>query len=153
MYKDKDKQREANRQAKAKQRVKAQHEANSAMCKRLNQGMTKGMTNQGMTARNGAGIVIPCSNKRGKDIKVFADLPLDVQATINHMSKDSVGRIDTTEHAKRTAAAIKYQHIFPDRYDNRSPLTDAELVVVTGKPGDADYNGICTEEWRQARGR
>lgn len=24
--------------------------------------------------------------------------------------------------------------------------------VVIGKPGDADYNGICTKEWRAERG-
>ena len=35
----------------------------------------------------------------------------------------------------------------------RSMLTMAMLHSVTGKPGDADYNGICTDEWRAERGR
>ena len=48
--------------------------------------------------------------KRGKDIKCFGDLPPDVQATINRVSESN------EEKAKRTAAAIKYQHLFPERY-------------------------------------
>ena len=48
--------------------------------------------------------------KRGKDIKAFADLPPDVQATINRVSQSN------EEKQKRTAAAIKYQHLFPDRF-------------------------------------
>ena len=53
--------------------------------------------------------------KRGKDIKVFADLPPDVQQTINRMSTAD-GKIDQTVKANRTAIAIHYQHLFPDRY-------------------------------------
>lgn len=135
MYKDKDKQREANREASQRRRDK---------------GMTKQMSNEGMTARNGTLNVIP-SSKRGKDIKCFADLPPDVQDTISLMSQRD-GKIDKDEKAKRTLAAIKYQHLFPDRYE---PVSLAERVglCVTGKPGDSDYNGICTEEWRAERGR
>ena len=48
--------------------------------------------------------------KRGKDIKTFADLPPDVQATINRISQSN------EEKQKRTKAAIKYQHLFPDRF-------------------------------------
>ena len=50
--------------------------------------------------------------KRGKDIKCFDDLPPDVQATINRVSESN------EEKAKRTAAAIKYQHLFPNRYNS-----------------------------------
>ena len=46
-------------------------------------------------------------SKRGKDIKCFEDLPLDVQATINRISGSN------EEKAKRTAIAINYQHLFP----------------------------------------
>ena len=52
----------------------------------------------------------PSTAKRGFDIKCFGDLPLDVQATINRVSESN------EEKAKRTAAAIKYQHLFPERY-------------------------------------
>ena len=53
--------------------------------------------------------------KRGKDIKVFADLPPDVQQTIDIMSVVE-GKIDQTIKANRTAIAIHYQHTFPERY-------------------------------------
>lgn len=55
-------------------------------------------------------IALPSKPKRGKDIKVFEDLPPDVQATINRLSESN------EEKAKRTQVAIKYQHLFPDRY-------------------------------------
>ena len=48
--------------------------------------------------------------KRGKDIKCFEDLPTDVQVSIDVMSMVD-GKPDKEEHAKRTAAAIRYQHI------------------------------------------
>ena len=95
VYKDKDKQREANRQASQRQRDK--------------KGMTKGVTERSMTSIPTSHPVIP---KRGLDIKVFEDLPPDVQATINRVSESN------EEKAKRTAAAIKYQHLFPDRYNS-----------------------------------
>ena len=85
------------------------------------------------------------STKRGKDIKCFADLPEDVQLTIQRMSS---GKED---YKKRVAAAIKYQHLFPDKYENQSTVLLGAVVI--GKPGDADYNGVCTPEWRAERGR
>jgi len=48
--------------------------------------------------------------KRGLDIKTFADLPPDVQATINRLSHTN------EEKQKRTQIAIKYQQLFPNRY-------------------------------------
>jgi len=56
--------------------------------------------------------------KRGKDIKVFEDLPLDVQQTIDRMSTVD-GKIDQAIKANRTAIAIHYQHIFPDRFESK----------------------------------
>jgi len=50
------------------------------------------------------------NEKRGKDIKCFADLPPDVQATINRISESN------EEKKKWTKIAIKHQHLFPDRY-------------------------------------
>ena len=95
VYKDKDKQREANRRASQRQRDK--------------KGMTDDCAKIGIVIPDHPVPVIP---KRGKDIKVFEDLPPDVQATINRVSESN------EEKAKRTAAAIKYQHLFPDRYNS-----------------------------------
>ena len=138
-YKDKDKQREAQRDWVRQKRA------------------TKGSTEQGSTEGSipikvMAEVDAACGDKlghglkRGLAIKCFADLPMDVKQTIIKMSDG-----DKDEKAKRTVAAIRYQHLFPDRYDNRG--MPAELIAVTGKPGDADYNGICTPEWRAERGR
>lgn len=173
-YKDKNKQREANRRASKRYR----RGPGRVGCL---QDKTKGMTNEGMmppdldirpgydeakqgiTDRPPSGItqgvtVIPDldiragfdeakiqgSTKRGKDIKCFADLPPDVQITIQMVS-------DTDEELeKRTAAAIRYQHLFPNRYHSTTTVCSG---VVTGKPGDADYNGVCMPEWRAERGR
>ena len=98
MFKDPDKQKEANRQAKRRQRAKDNEP-------------------QGMTL---ATRVIPKTDirvipKRGKDIKCFGDLPPDVQQTIDKMSTVD-GKIDQTIKANRTAIAVNYQHLFPDRY-------------------------------------
>ena len=95
MYKDKDKQREANRAAKARQRAM--------------QGMTEGRHN---VIPDVIPDVIPlqAGPRRGKDITKFEHLPPDVQATIDRIS------MDEQEHNRRTAIAIDYQHKQPDRY-------------------------------------
>ena len=122
MYKDKDKDRQrASRNVFTKLAVKGvtEHE--------------KGMTNQGMTVSGSSTCVIPCDTRlkvipedtpivilceagseRGKDIKVFEDLPPDVQQTIDIMSVVD-GKIDKTIKVNRTAIAVHYQHLFPDR--------------------------------------
>jgi len=86
-YKDKDKQREANRIAQAKFKA-------------------KGLTGQGITEMGIIGRVLPA--KRGKDIKCFEDLPPDVQQSIEREPED--------QRPRRTAGAIYYQHLFPNRY-------------------------------------
>jgi len=53
--------------------------------------------------------------KRGVDIKTFEDLPPDVQRTIEAMSQHADNKAE--DKAKRTARAIAYQHLFPDRYE------------------------------------
>lgn len=98
MYKNKDKQREANRLAKRAQRARDNEP-------------------QGMTWADN---IIPKTDirvipKRGLDIKCFEDLPSDVQQTIGIMSVVE-GVIDQTIKANRTAIAINYQHLYPDRY-------------------------------------
>ena len=169
MYKDKNKQREANRKAQAK--FKAKGITKQGITK---QGITKqGITKQGITVIPKGASVIPCdtrlkvipkdapvvilceaepertaqgnirvskpgdddyipqcettrafiedrpkrpeTGKRGKDIKSFTDLPLDVQQTIDKLSTVD-GKIDKTVKANRTAIAVNYQHLFPERY-------------------------------------
>ena len=111
-YKDKDKQREANaeRQRRYKEKQKA-------------------LLNEGVTGKalpdDVIGVLIPAGKpaelirqpKRGKDIKTFADLPPDVQQTIDSLSMVD-GRICQRVKANRTAIAINYQHLFPDRYNS-----------------------------------
>ena len=111
MYKDKDKQREANRQASQRQRDK--------------KGMTDDCAKAGivipdhpvpvipaepevMVEIDNDGNITPISQpKRGKDIKTFNDLPPDVQQAIRRLSQ-------TNEEFKiRTSIAIKYQHLIP----------------------------------------
>lgn len=65
-------------------------------------------------SRGGHKLVAPIP-KRGKGIKCFADLPLDVQQSIDRMSMVD-GKIDQTIKANRTAIAVHYQHLFPSRY-------------------------------------
>lgn len=48
--------------------------------------------------------------ERGLDIKCFEDLPLDVQETIKAVSQSN------EEFQRRTGIAIRYQHLFPDKY-------------------------------------
>lgn len=136
MYKDPDKQREANRlqmrRARAKGNTKQDSVNGNTVCPRVtDQEFTRLLAvDAGRTiikvSKPGVPDYFPqCETtkafvegrpkdasraKRGKDIKCFADLPLDVQATIRRLS-------DTNEEfEKRTAIAIRYQHLFPDRY-------------------------------------
>lgn len=146
MYKDPDKQREADRARQQRRRdvIKAKGVTNTG---RDGQGVTR----TAETVNPSYSVTLnPVKPKRGKDIKCFEDLPPDVQQTIDRLSVVD-GKIDKTIKAKRTAAAIRYQHLFPHRYE---PNHFVEVNnKVTGKPGDEDYNGICTPEWGVKRGR
>ena len=98
MYKDKDKQREANKQAKARQRAM--------------QGMTEGRHNVIPDV-----IPLQAGPRRGKDITKFEHLPPDVQATIHRLSSRNTDvHAMNEEHNRRTAIAIDYQHKQLDRY-------------------------------------
>lgn len=119
MFKDPDKQREANRQAARRARIKRR--TTTDLTPLVVQGMTnEGMTPQGMThydaaynySHNPVSLVKP---KRGLAIKCFVALPVDVQETIGKMVVVN-GKIDQVMWAKRTAIAVNYQHLFPDRY-------------------------------------
>ena len=171
MYKDKDKQREANRRAQAKFKAK---------------GITEGITNQGITDTKDEGITETVDRltgglsledarkimmeregmtseqldkatddltkrskpKRGKDIKRFADLSPDVQDTINRLSDNE------QEHKRRTAIAIDYQHKHPDRYYPTGAVFTGSMTVMERlfyRPGQRNFvslpgracHGVC----------
>ncbi len=74
--------------------------------------------------------------KRGKDIKCFADLPPDVQRTIDKMSTTD-GRLDKEDKAKRTARAIHYQGLFPDSWYSKSLEAQEEKPLCEKtRPGE-----------------
>lgn len=90
----------------------------------------------------------PETFKRGKDIKCFEDLPPDVQAAINRISESN------EEKQKRTAAAIKYQHLFPDQYHGtqlgRTHPPGAVIYIdgppPIGQPLEKAKTGITAQE-------
>ena len=153
MYKDKDKQREANRerQRRYKARQKALPEE-GVTDKALPNSEPKTIEEahrvlQGINYAQPAPpptTPYPSNPKRGLGIKCFEDLPADVQATINRLSESN------EEKAKRTAAAIKYQHLFPGSYEPNSGQDFTRLMAQAGpghvrvsKPGDEDYQPQC----------
>ena len=119
MYKDKDKQREANRVAQARFKAK---------------GITEGITNQGITLTSpvipeqpllhkavapkkyALHIIPKPTPRRGKDITNFEHLPPDVQGTIIRLTTNQDGTVDEQARTNRTAIAIDYQHKQPDKY-------------------------------------
>lgn len=156
MYKDKDKQREADRERQKRRRdvIKSKGVTNQGVTQgvTLVPGPTEGIVDVWQGAMDEQAATEKWAEekpKRGKDIKCFADLPPDVQMTIDLMSVVD-GKIDRTTKVNRTAVAINYQHMFPDRYYPQDAVISSPVCV--GKPGDADYNGVCTDEWRAERG-
>ena len=164
MYKDKDRQREANRMAKMRQRAKEGMTYTETMeaevIPKTNIPVIPERTAQGniRVSKPGDDDYVPqCETtrafiedrpktetaKRGKDIKVFADLPPDVQRTIDKMSTTD-GRLDKADKAKRTARAIHYQGLFPDGWYSRSPETTAQEkkhLCEKTRPGEGD--SVC----------
>jgi len=157
MYKDRDKQRQANKEAQARYKAKAKGITEKVLPK---QGITTKVLPDGMMdietlamVDAGCGDKLSHGLKRGLDIQCFEDLPPDVQQTIHRLSTID-GKIDQAEKDKRTARVIQYQHLFPDSYNDTSI---ASLLVQAGpvpvrvsKPGDADYVPMCetTERYR-----
>ena len=118
MYKDKDKQREAQRNWVRQKRIDKK-------------GSTTVVMGSFQDAFDNAVKEVKSKPKRGKDIKCFADLPTDVQQTIDSMSTVA-GKIDQTIKANRTAIAVNYQHTFGAGayYPHGAVCTG----IVTGKP-------------------
>ena len=105
MYKDKDRQREANRQAKARYKAR--------------QGIPLGIPSKGIPDEGIPVKPVAPSKKRGMEIQSFEDLPLDVQADIELMAVSKSGGdegVYERERRDRTERAIRYQHLFPDRF-------------------------------------
>ena len=130
MYKDKDKQREANRKAQAKFKAKGITDDRvlpvpSVIPEHTAQGNIR-------VSKPGDDDYVPqCETtrafienrpkrhepgKRGKDIKCFGALPPDVQVTIDRMSINKDGTANQTVKANRTAIAVNYQHLYPERH-------------------------------------
>lgn len=75
----------------------------------------EGIPEQGIPPVERIPVIPKVITKRGTDIKSFADLPPDVQHSINKMSKAGGminGKIDQAIKANRTAIAITYQRAF-----------------------------------------
>jgi len=132
-YKDKDKQRRANRERQRRYKERHKTESNNA----------PKVTPKFFSKEQG---------RRGKDIKCFEDLPPDVQKTINRTSTSP------EEKNRRTAIAIHYQHLYPGRYEPNSDQDFTRLLatlppgspaVRVSKPGDEDYTPQCetTKTW------
>jgi hypothetical protein len=87
-------------------------------------------------------------------------LPLAVVQVIDRMSRDkTTGKTDEADKAKRTAAAKRYQELFPDRHccwtdqSFTKLMTQADIKAAplrVSKPGDADYTGVCHRHSQQA---
>ena len=125
MYKDKDRQREANRQAQARFKAKKVLPEQGITIKGITQIPKEQMciTDDWQAGQDGSidietlsemdagcGDKLSHGLKRGKDIKTFDDLPPDVQQTIRTISESN------EEFKRRTSIAIAYQHTFPGRY-------------------------------------
>ena len=132
MYKDKDRQRAANRRAQAKFKAK------QGITQKVlpEQGITRhvsdqeftmllatvppGTPNQRVSKPGDADYEPQCETTRAfiegrpknipkpKPVNTFADLPPDVQATIRSLSHSN------EEMKRRTAIALAYQQMFPD---------------------------------------
>ena len=139
MYKDKDK-------------------ANQAAKERMRRYRSKGVTTEGVTNQLKANTVTP-NMRRGKDIQCFADLPPDVQVTVIRLTTNQDGSVDEQARTNRTAIAINYQHVFPDKYECHSiGIAPADMLpnpvpVKVSLPGDADYKPLCatTREGQASR--
>lgn len=144
MNKDKDKQREANRRAQARFKAKATGITDGGITQNVGE-VPKGITEPRVLPSATTGVLIPrlevtehsnvrvskpgdadyfpkCETTRAfvenrakqpstaKEIKCFEDLPPDVQQTIRTISSTD------EEFQRRAGIAIRYQHLFPDRY-------------------------------------
>ncbi len=63
------------------------------------------------------------------------------------------GQKDSSENARGLAVVDKVGDTQPVIPSNVIPERTAQGNIRVSKPGDADYNGICTPEWRAERGR
>ena len=148
MYKDKQKQKEANKAAAQRQRDKKGRVLEEIEINVIPENIIPSVIpEQGITER-----VLPDKPKRGKDIKCFEDLPPDVQRTIEMLSDSE------EEKQRRTGIAIHYQHIFPGEYEPNSGEAFTKLMATlsanspnypVSKPSDTDYVPMCetTKKW------
>lgn len=105
MYKDKDKQREANKEQMRRARAKGNTKQGNTVSGNTSKEHSYECDPETLAVFKQSQIA-----KRGKDIKCFEDLPPDVQQTIKNISESN------EEFQRRTGIAIRYQHIFPNRF-------------------------------------
>lgn len=130
MYKDKDKQREANRLAQA--RFKA-----------------KGITNAPPSGITSTRPVIPNNHT----------LHPAIIAGINRLTTNPDGTVDQQARAIRMAAAKSYQRMYPDKHYTGvgmapGAMPASPILIRVSKPGDADYVPLCqfTRDWVATHG-
>lgn len=127
MYKDLDKQREANRERQ--RRYKAKQKA------LLNEGVTEGIT---FVTAEGKSVIFT----EGED-----DPGIDGSIDIKTLAEVDAGCDDKLSHGLKRGKNIK-------AITENSVLLSKQIgKIYTGKPGDADYNGVCTPDWRAERGK
>ena len=93
------------------------------------------VTEQGNANQLKANQAMP-NMRRGKDIQCFADLSPSVQASINRISDSP------EEKRRRTGMAIRYQHLFPDRYHATGVVFTLKMTVMERlfyRPGQCNF--------------
>ena len=145
MYKDKDKQRDAQRNwVRQKRAVKGSTGQGSTEVKLVGDLPPK---EQAMVLK----VLSPPKPKRGKNIKCFADLSLDIKKTIVRLTTNPDGSIDHAARANRIAIAIDYQHKHPDRYHSTGAVFTGSMTVMERlfyrpanelKPGEHNFASL-----------
>lgn len=121
MYKDKDKQREAQREWIRRKRA----EQSSKEFKERVEGSFEGSTPKGSTSLHPA-----------------------IIATINRLTTRPDGTIDQQARTNRMAIAENYQGLYPEQQYTGVGIAPEEMpvnpkLVRVSKPGDADYKPLC----------
>ena len=81
------------------------------------------------------------SSERTRKRRALAGLAPDIVHAIERISTD----IDELE--RRGTASQRYARLFPARATRSTGIDYDGIRLVHGKPGDSDYDGICTPAW------
>ena len=87
-------------------------------------------------------IKVPLSStERSRKHRALDGLASDVVSSIECESDD------IEELERRGMAAQRYKRLFPMRAMTNTGIDCDNIKTVHGKPGDSDYDGICTPAW------